>query len=56
MDEQSRAAIAQIFEEWQRRYQADPASFQPNPMEPKTYGEQAADTFIQIGSELGVIK
>jgi len=56
MDATTRTAIAMIFEEWQRRYQADPAGFladdQAHALEPRTYGEQAADTFIRIGNEL----
>lgn len=50
-----REEIARIFEEWQRRYQADPDAFnrQGHALEPMTYGELAADTFIQIGADLG---
>lgn len=56
MNHDTRAALARIFEEWQRRYQADPAAFladdPAHALEPRTYGEQAADTFIRIGNEL----
>lgn len=57
MNHDTRAALARIFEEWQRRYQADPAAFladdPAHALEPRTYGEQAADTFIRIGADMG---
>jgi hypothetical protein len=51
-----RPAIARIFEEWQRQYHDDPDAFlshdEADAQDPPTYGEQAADTFLRIATEL----
>lgn len=44
----SEAACAAVFEEWLRRYQADPATFNIVFGEPGTYGEHAARYFLAL--------
>lgn len=47
---------AEVFEEWQRQWLAEPERFATHDdqlaTEPRTYGEQAADTFARIRREL----
>lgn len=48
----TREQIAAVFEEWLRRYNADPEGFTEEYGEPETYGAGCADYFVRLHAEL----
>lgn len=51
-----RDVLAFVFEEWARRYYADPSQFADlladDPQDPRTYGERCADYVFTLAKEI----
>lgn len=48
----TKAELAAVFEEWLKRYNADPEGFTVEYGEPETYGAGCADYFVRLHDEL----